>query len=108
MAKKKLYIDPDHLAGQAPKFREIAANMNAAVTKLQAELNKFGDFWGNDETGQKFAENYVKNKNDDFDVQKETVQHLLDIADACEANAQNYLHASGQDQLSQARKNAGL
>ncbi|QIS09170.1 WXG100 family type VII secretion target [Nocardia arthritidis] len=51
-------VDPDQVKAQAPKFAEVSSDLRNGLSELQSGLASLGKVWGNDEFGQRFAQNY--------------------------------------------------
>ncbi|MFC8527902.1 WXG100 family type VII secretion target [Nocardia sp. NPDC057227] len=52
-------IDPEALRATQPSFDACAATITTAANQLTAALAAEGECWGNDRTGQAFAQNYT-------------------------------------------------
>ncbi|MEV5839654.1 hypothetical protein [Nocardia sp. NPDC052112] len=52
-------IDPEQVKAQAPKFAELASQLTTGLAALRNGLAEHGESWGNDEFGNRFAQNYV-------------------------------------------------
>ncbi|MBF6332787.1 hypothetical protein IU452_30260 [Nocardia transvalensis] len=54
----QFWADPDRLRATAPKFAQLGADVNTALTKLRQGIDSEGRCWGADEPGKQFEKNY--------------------------------------------------
>ncbi|GAA5059024.1 WXG100 family type VII secretion target [Nocardia callitridis] len=52
-------IDPEQVKAQAPKLAELATDLSTGLSSLRSGLDSVGEAWGNDEFGERFAQNYA-------------------------------------------------
>lgn len=53
-------VDTDRLAKCSPTFAAIAASVEAARNKMLSTMDQLGKCWGEDQTGDEFADTYVE------------------------------------------------
>ncbi|MBB5914763.1 uncharacterized protein YukE [Nocardia transvalensis] len=59
MADDTFRINVDQVRSQAPKFEDLATQLETGLSSLQSTLAGYGEMWGNDEFGARFAQNYT-------------------------------------------------
>ncbi|TQM31161.1 WXG100 family type VII secretion target [Nocardia bhagyanarayanae] len=52
-------IDPDAVKAQSPKLAELATELSSGLSTLKSGLDSIGNAWGDDEFGDRFAQNYT-------------------------------------------------
>ncbi|WP_225731249.1 MULTISPECIES: hypothetical protein [unclassified Nocardia] len=59
MTSDKFRLDIQEFQAQAPKFAELAQDMESALSELRGALEGDNGKWGGDDLGSAFAQNYV-------------------------------------------------
>lgn len=52
-------VDPGGLWNVAPQFSDTADQLSSALSALQGTLDSLGNYWGDDEAGQQYAQNFT-------------------------------------------------
>ncbi|MFE5567895.1 WXG100 family type VII secretion target [Amycolatopsis japonica] len=113
----KFRLDPVAMREMVARMRFENNEFTDAVRKLNDTMTRYDGCWGQDKTGKKFAEGYVKNAND---VQKGLVdvyKGVDDLSDGVietvdefrgldELNANEFDHQLGEDLRQQKKESS--
>jgi hypothetical protein len=86
-------VDPSALGSVAPLYSELASNLDQSRAVLQSTLDFLGDFWGNDEAGQQFAQNHVPGRDAALQYHRDLVTGVRSTGDGIAGWATGYTYA---------------
>ena len=93
----RMRMRPDEIRAGGARIGDAGEQLSSVLDTLKSSLDGEGECWGDDEAGQQFAKDYVKNSKDVTDGLKKLTEALGNIDENLQGTADD---TEGRDQQS--------